>query len=482
MVVRKEICFVLLAGALLLACGKEEAPIQPGGEDKPTDEVVPETPEVPEAPEEEFQSPYVVSSAVMTFSYYDIEGQIDTLEQRIDFNMDVYGTDTPDLRNIPITLVTRDGFEAKNAMDGVVTMTLSTKKATKISFVKDTCSVDYDIYVTPTIMQAPATKFDFHAGVNLSYWFQSDVPWPEDETLEQVKECGFDHVRLPVDSFCLFDGNGNIRSDVMSQIHHVIEKALELGLNVIYDMHWLVAGNLFYQEPAAKELVNNWSKLMNELKKYPNERLAYEILNEPYGPGWGLMQRRMLHFIRKNEPERVIFVSPDEGYDVDNCAKFYLHKGDPNLVMTFHYYQPMLASHKKLWGYTGPSHYPGLLFSDEEWDNMSDAEKEIAQWHREQVYDYDYVYNKMRTAADMAEHNGLRLHCGEFGYSKLNIREERLQWFRDIVKAFNECNMAYTVWENWVGDFGPGDWQSRPDGDWQSRPDEEVIDILMQRE
>ena len=53
-------------------------------------------------------------------------------------------------------------------------------------------------------------------------------------------------------------------------------------------------------------------------------------------------------------------------------------------------------------------------------------------------------------------------------------REERLQWFRDVVKVFNELDIAYTTWENWGGDFGPGDWQSRPD--------EEVIDILMQRE
>ena len=479
-IIRLTILFVCIA-AFVPACDKNMGDDAPPITDTPpeTDCPVEEDPPVDDPPvedgkpEEDYQSPYVVTSAVMTFSYYDIPGVIDTLGRRIDFNMEVYGTDTPDLRNIPLTLATRDGFTAKSAKDGVVTMTLSTRKATKISFVKDTCTIDYDIYVTPVVKEAPAAEFDFHAGVNLSYWFQSDVPWPEDLTLEQIKECGFDHVRLPVDTFCLFDDNGNIRPDVMAQIHHVIEKSLELGLNVIYDMHWLNAGNLFYQEPAAKELVNNWKKLMKELNIYPNDRLAYEVLNEPYGPGWGLMQRRMLHMIRHYEPGRVVFVSPDNGYDVDSCAEFYLHKGDPNLVMTFHYYQPMLASHRKLWEYTGPSHYPGLLFSDEEWDNMTDAQREQAQWHRDVVYDYDFVYGKMKAAADMAEKNGLRLHCGEFGYSKTNIREERLQWFKDIVKAFNECGLAYTVWENWGGDFGPGDWKSEPDG--------EVIDILLQR-
>lgn len=470
-ILRDSVRFVLLlfAGVVIFACGKEAGvPLTPpGDEDGPAEDVV------PEAPEEEYLSPYVVSSAVMTFSYYDVEGQIDTLEQRIDFNLDVYGTDTPDLRNIPLTLVTRDGFEAKNVKDGVVTMTLSTKKATKISFIRDTCAVDYDIYVTPTVKEAPATEFNIHAGVNLSYWFQEGVPWPEYETLEQIAQYGFDHVRLPFDTKVVFNQLGVINRNNMNQLRQVVDRCLELGLRVILDMHWLEAGNLFYQEPAAQELVSNWKNLMGEFSKYPNEMLAYEILNEPHGPGWELMQRRMTHLIRHSEPSRVLFVSPD-GYNAEGASKFYLHKGDPNMIITFHYYEPMLASHRKAWGYTGPSHYPGSLFSESEWNAMSDANREMAQWHKGNVYDYEYACNKMKAAAETAAKNGLRLHCGEFGYSKTNVREERVQWFRDVVKAFNENGIVYTTWENWGGDFGPGDWSGKPD--------EEVIEILLQKD
>lgn len=467
---RDNIRFVLLIFAcmLLSACDKEIGGSGPSLSEPAEDD---ERPIEDAGPEAEYLSPYVVSSAVMTFCYYDIQGQIDTLDKRIDFNLDVYGTDTPDLRNISLTFVTRDGFSARNAEDGVVTMTLSAEKPSEITFIKDTVTVNYDIYVTRTIKTASVTEFDLHAGVNLSYWFQEEVPWPSDEVLEQIKNYGFDHVRLPVDTHCLFDQSGNIRQNIMTLVHHVIEKCLDLGLNVIYDMHWLEAGNLFYSEPAANELVNNWKKLMEELGGYPEDRLAYEILNEPYGPGWGLMQRRMLHLIRHFEPERVVFVSPDGGYGADPCAEFHLHGGDPNLIMTFHYYEPMLASHKKIWGYTGPSHYPGLLFSDEEWEAMTDAEKERAQWHRGAVYDYDYVHAKMEAVAAAAAKNGLKVHCGEFGMSKTNIREERLQWFRDIVRAFSSFDIPFTVWESWGGDFGPGT-------DWGT-PDEETIGILL---
>ena len=469
----KPLFKIICMSALLFLCACEpENPVTPPPGDE---EQVPDSPQEkpePEPPVEKPSEPF--SSAVLNFCYYDVEGVIDHESRRVDFELEVYGTDTPNLTNQSLIFDLKEGFAVRNVEGNVVNITLSVKKPVKITFLEGENALEYEIYVNHIVKESSVTEFEFKAGVNLSYWFQTDIPWPDDITLEQIMDCGFDHVRLPVDSSCLFDEKGNIRQDIMNQVHHVIKKSLDLGLNVIFDMHWLVAGNMFYQEDAAQELVNNWKKLMNELKAYPNDRLAYEVLNEPYGPGWGLMQRRMLHLIRHYEPGRVIFVSPDKGDNVDSCAEFYLHGGDPNLVMTFHYYQPMLASHKKLWEYTGPSHYPGLLFSDEEWDNMTDAQREQAQWHRDVVYDYDYVYDKMSAAAAMAKKNELRLQCGEFGFSKMNIREERVQWFKDVVKAFNECDIIYTVWENWVGDFGPGNWASEPD--------EEIIDILLCRD
>lgn len=428
-----------------------------------------ETPEVPVEPVD----PDVILSSVLTFAYYDIEGVVNAEERRIDFKMELYGTDEPNLRYLPITFVLKDGYSIQGTEKDYIRLILSPDEPAPVSFVKGDSLIEYKVYLDLEKKEALRTDFEFKSGVNLSYWFQEDIPWSEDDTLEEISYYGFDHVRLPFDTKTIFDLNGDIRREYMDMLLSVVDKCLELGLNVILDMHWLRAGNLFYDEDSANELVNNWTKLMKEFSEYPNERVAYEILNEPHGYGWEQMQRNMLHLIRHSEPERVVFLSP-QGYNAAAASTFVLHGGDPNLVVTFHYYEPMLASHKKLWGYTGPSHYPGLLFSDEEWEAMTDAEKEQAEWHRNHVYDYEYTNSKFKAVALNDSLKGVRIHCGEFGYSKTNIREERIQWFRDIVRAFEANGIAYTVWESWGGDFGPGNWANEPD--------EEVIDILLQRE
>lgn len=423
--------------------------------------------------EEEPINADVISSAVLTFAYYDVVGEVDVENRRVDFDMEVYGTDPVNLRYLPVTFTLKDGFVTQGTEYEYIRLILTPEdQPAKVTFSNGDATVEYEVYLDLEVKEVPRTSFQFKRGVNLSYWFQEYIPWYDESTIEEISYYGFDHVRIPFDTKTLFESDGSVIRTHMDELHNVVQKCISVGLNVILDMHWLNAGNLFYDKSAADELVNNWQNLIDEFSEYPVERVAYEVLNEPHGYGWESMQRNMLHLIRHYEPSRVVFISP-QGYNAASAAAFSVHAGDPNLVVTFHYYEPMLASHKKLWGYTGPSHYPGYLFSDEEWEAMSDAEKAIAEGHIGKVYDYDYTYSKFKAVADNANLLGLKIHCGEFGYSTKNIREERLQWFRDIVMAFHECDIAYTLWENWGGDFGAGDWAGEPD--------EEIIDILLQR-
>lgn len=453
--------------------GGEEGKEPEGGENQDPESNPGQEPEVPVDPVEPV-NPDVISSAVLTFAYIDLVGEVDVENKRVDFDLEVYGSDPVNLRYVPVTFTLKDGYKTQGTNYEYIRLILTPEdQPAKVTFAKGEDKVEYEVYLDLEVKEAPRTDFEFKRGVNLSYWFQDPIPWYDDPTIDEVSYYGFDHVRIPFDTKVMFNEDGSVIRDRMDMLHYVVQRCIDKGLNVILDMHWLNAGNMFYEPDAAEELVNNWNRLIQEFSKYPVERVAYEVLNEPHGDGWVSMQRNMLHMIRHYEPSRVVFISP-QGFHPDSVVPFSVHGGDPNLVVTFHYYDPMLASHRKLWGYNGPSHYPGLLFTDEEWDAMSEADQKIAAGHKGRTYDYDFTYGKFKAAADNPNLQGLRLHCGEFGFSHRNDREDRLQWFRDVVKAFNEFDIAYTTWENWGGDFGPGDWQSRPD--------EEVIDILMQRE
>ena len=201
-------------------------------------EQVPDPPqENPEPPVEKPSEPF--SSAVLNFCYYDVEGVIDHESRRVDFELEVYGTDTPNLTNQSLIFDLKEGFSVRNVEGDVVTITLSVKKPVKITFLEGENALEYEIYVNHIVKESSVTEFEFKAGVNLSYWFQTDIPWPDDITLEQIKDCGFDHVRLPVDSSCLFDEKGNIRQDIMNQVHHVIQKSLDF-LNASLILVWLI--------------------------------------------------------------------------------------------------------------------------------------------------------------------------------------------------------------------------------------------------
>lgn len=60
--------------------------------------------------EEEPLNADVISSAVLTFAYYDIVGEVDVENRRVDFDMEVYGTDPVNLRYLPVTFTLKDGF------------------------------------------------------------------------------------------------------------------------------------------------------------------------------------------------------------------------------------------------------------------------------------------------------------------------------------------------------------------------------------
>ena len=113
---------------------------------------------------------------------------------------------------------------------------------------------------------------------------------------------------------------------------------------------------------------------------------------------------------------------------------------DPNAVVSFHYYLPMLLSHYKMlaWvGYQGAVQYPGVVIP-----TQSDADKypQYASFHKT-TYNADRIMGEMSNAASDGRNAGLAVHCGEFGCSKNVAEAMRLAWFTDMVAAMEANNI-----------------------------------------
>ena len=237
----------------------------------------------------------------------------------------------------------------------------------------------------------------------------------------------------------------------------------------ILDMHTLAPreGSDSYREeelydPLYPEFrthfVNVWRKLAAEFKAHNPKCVAFELLNEPHdgtpdATGWNKLQNEVLTAVREQDPERIVFV-PAMGWQDYNYIKYArVAEEDPNAVVSFHYYLPMLLSHYKMlaWvGYQGAVQYPGVVIP-----TQSDADKypQYASFHKT-TYNADRIMGEMSNAASDGRNAGLAVHCGEFGCSKNVAEAMRLAWFTDMVAAMEANNIPWTLWECLDGGFG----------------------------
>lgn len=318
------------------------------------------------------------------------------------------------------------------------------------------------------------TPFEIHKGINISAWLsQSGNPtysqkeaYFTQKDLNELARLGFDHIRLPVDEMQMFDANGNKKPETFRIIKNLLGWCKTANVRVIFDCHALYASrsikakkgeiSLWESEKAQNKFVQMWKTISSELKDYPNELLAYEILNEPVAPHpdqWNKLSNQVISELRKLEPSRVIFLGSNRSNSVTTFNLLKVPKNDPNIILTFHFYHPGILTHYNLKDYKGgisgsgiKLSYPGKLISDKEFLGLNPDEKKKLRV-QQGTFDRQKLLHKMLMPIQVAKQNGLRVHCGEFGANfKYPNQEILVSWITDLVNIFKEQQIPYTVW------------------------------------
>ena len=168
-------------------------------------------------------------------------------------------------------------------------------------------------------------EYTMRTGVNVSHWLSQSEKRGEERKnyitkadFDTIAAIGFDHVRIPVDEVQLWDSLGNKEKEAFELLHNAINWAFATKLRVIVDLHiirshhFIADSNLLWTDPAEQEkLADLWRQLSEELRKYPNEMLAYEILNEAVADDpddWNNLLKKVIAEIRVKESKRKIVV------------------------------------------------------------------------------------------------------------------------------------------------------------------------------
>jgi len=318
--------------------------------------------------------------------------------------------------------------------------------------------------------------FDIHRGVNISHWLsQSSRRGVErkayftEKDVAAIAETGFDHIRVPIDEVQMWDSLGNKETEAFELLHQAIGWAEKHNLKILVDLHIIRSHYFLDQDPPLftdpkeqTKFADLWAQLSAELKQYANENIAYELLNESVAKDpedWNKVYRLAYNEVRKDEPNRVIFIGSNRWQQAATFPDLRVPENDPNIVLSFHFYSPHVFTHYKAsWDnirhYTGPVHYPGITVAPEDTVNLTVEVKNIVRHYASEHLNKAQLEAMMQPAIRKADSLGLQLYCGEFGCLKTVPNDARQRWFTDIFQIFEENNIAWTTWDYKSGQFG----------------------------
>lgn len=343
-------------------------------------------------------------------------------------------------------------------------------------------------------------NFKIKRGTNLSHWLsQNNVDRGEarknhiqEDDFARLEELGFDHVRIPIDEVQFWDEEGNKLQEAWDLLTWALDRCREHNLRAIVDLHIIRAHNfnavnmgatnsLFTDDKAQEGLLNLWRQLSAVLKDYSNDWVAYEFMNEPVADEheqWNQLVAKVHKALRELEPTRTLVIGSNRWQGHETFKYLRVPEGDPNIILSFHYYNPMILTHygapwTPVGRYNGKITYPGIMVSAEDFAAAPDEIKPEIEQYTKVEWNRERIHEQMADAIAVAAKYNLQLFCGEWGVFEPVDRELAYAWTRDMISVFNEFNIAWTTW-CYDADFGFWD-QAK-----HEFKDRELVDLLMQ--
>ncbi len=341
--------------------------------------------------------------------------------------------------------------------------------------------------------------FRIRRGTNLSHWLSQSEERGEarrqhiqEDDFERLEQLGFDFVRIPIDEVQFWDEEGDQLPEAWNLLTNALDLAVKHHLRAIVDLHIIRshyfnaenegganANTLFTSEEAQQNLVDMWYQLSDALKGYSTDSVAYEFMNEPVAEDheqWNQLIAKVHKALREREPQRTLVIGSNRWQGYETMKYLKVPEGDKNIVLSFHYYNPMLLTHYGAWWtplgkYKGKVNYPGVLVSKEDYEAAPDSIKSQLEPFTQQEWNIDRIRADFKDAIEAAKKYGLQLFCGEWGVYEPVDRELAYKWTKDMLSVFDEYDIAWTTW-CYDADFGFWD-QKKND-----YKDKGLVDIL----
>lgn len=269
--------------------------------------------------------------------------------------------------------------------------------------------------------------------------------------IDDLKEKGFDSIRIPFTTFTRTDDNYTINEAFFSRYEEVVNYALDAGFYVMINLHhdaseWLKYWDGNHNSDEYERFVVLWGQLAERFKNY-GDHLMFESINEvcfekAVCPTEEEQNERVkdinlafYNIVRNsggNNATRMLVLpttyTNDQLMYSEYLADYMMELNDPNMIATVHYYST------SIYAFTPNIGLPG--FDEEHWGTT--ARKEI-----------DVFYDRLKKAFI---DNGIGVAIGEYGLfgmgrtTSLNDGEV-YKYFEYMNYKARELGISPMVWE-----------------------------------
>lgn len=252
-----------------------------------------------------------------------------------------------------------------------------------------------------------------------------------------LDESGFDTVRIPIrwSNQTSREAPWTLRPRFVERIKKVVGMGMETDLKIVINVHHF---RELMAEPEAnrEELLAIWQQICELFpeEEYPVDRLYFELCNEPTenltAEIWNEILAETIAVIRKLQPNRVLIVGPAEWNSLRALHALKLPEGETNLIVTFHYYEPMEFTHQGAEWVENNREWIGTTWT-------GTPEERIR------------VIRALDGAAAWSEaHGNIPLWLGEFGAYAMNASpEDRALYTAFICREAEKRNISWAYWE-----------------------------------
>lgn len=306
------------------------------------------------------------------------------------------------------------------------------------------------------------TECPFQKGINISDWLlyaEEENIRPEaylEKDFIDIKNLGFDAVRLPVNFQNHVDASNKINNYMLTCLDNAVNMAEKVGLYIIIDNHGYLGKNFYDSD---RLLMTSVFGQLAQRYSGRSDKLIYELFNEPHQNEYfkntsslNDVQNEWIAAIREYDTEHSIIVTGD-GCSIDHLAD--CNFSDRNLIYTFHFYGPHLFTHQGADWNNSPLQYLAspVPFPYDSAKMPAKPSEFIGSYNEADFDDYpelgnvEYIRNRIQKAVDFANERNVPVFCGEWGVlNKLAEQDDYCYYHRAVKDIFENNGIAWTLW------------------------------------